>query len=138
MFIKGRINYALSNARSKIHGMGTYAKESIPARRKIGSMSGEVISKRLARKRVKERESIAMVELWNGKAIDASGKSNELRFINHSCEPNTYLRTFNYHVEFYALKIISPNEELTCNYGPTHHDGKIKCTCGAVNCQGYL
>jgi SET domain-containing protein len=138
MFVEGKIFFAVKNGKSKIHGKGTYAKEIIPRRKKIGSMSGELISKREARKKAKKEESIAVVELWNGKAIDASAQSNALRYINHSCDPNTYLRTFNYHVEFYALKNIYPGEELTCNYGPTHHDGKKLCRCGATNCKGYL
>jgi SET domain-containing protein len=79
-----------------------------------------------------------MVELWNGKAIDASAESNYLRYINHSCNPNTYMRTFNYHVEFYALRMINPNEELTCDYGETHHDGKKECRCGAPDCKGFI
>lgn len=138
MFFPGKILYAVSVGKSKIHGRGAYATALIPARRKIGSMSGHVISKREARRKTKAHESIAMVELWNGKAIDASEESNDLRYINHSCNPNTYMRTFNYHVEFYALRQIHPNEELTCNYGETHHNGKRACRCGAPNCKGFL
>jgi SET domain-containing protein len=41
-------------------------------------------------------------------------------------------------VEFYTLKPIKKGEELTCNYGETHHDGKLKCRCGAPNCKGFL
>lgn len=138
MFIEGRIIYPIRVSKSAIHGHGAYASESIPARKKIGSMSGKIISKKEARRKVKAKESISMVELWNGKAIDASEKSNDLRYINHSCDPNTFMRTFNYHVEFYALRKIFPNEELTCNYGATHHDGKRLCKCGAANCKGYI
>jgi SET domain-containing protein len=48
------------------------------------------------------------------------------------------MRTLGNHVEFYALRTIKANEELTCNYGPTHHDGKKECKCGALNCKGFL
>jgi uncharacterized protein len=41
-------------------------------------------------------------------------------------------------VEFYSLRKIMAGEELTCDYGPTHHDGKLKCRCGAINCRGFL
>ena len=133
-----KVFFNVSNKKSKIHGMGTYAKESIPAKRKIGSLAGEVISKKKADRRSRLHESIAIVELWNGKAIDASVASNELRYINHCCDPNTYMRVFNYHVEFYALKDIDKGEELTCNYGLTHHDGKLPCRCGAKNCKGFI
>lgn len=138
MYVEGKINFSVINARSHIHGTGAYAQEAIARRKKIGSMGGKVISKKEARQKVRSKESIAMVELWNGKAIDGSAKSNALRYINHSCNPNTFLRTFNYHVEFYALKDIHPGEELTCHYGETHHNGKKECRCGAPNCKGYL
>ena len=133
-----KIFFKLVNKKSSIHGMGTYAGETIPAKRKIGSLAGVVISKREAEKRSKQNESIAIVELWNGKAIDATINSNELRYVNHCCDPNTYMRVFNYHVEFYTLKKIEKNEELTCNYGLTHHDGKLPCKCGAKNCKGFI
>jgi uncharacterized protein len=137
MYIKSDLRYKIKNAKSSIHGRGSFAVEKIPARKKIGSMGGQVLSKRKARQMVKEQGSISMVELWNGKAIDASTEKG-LRFINHSCSPNTYMRTFNYHVEFYALRTIKSGEELTCNYGPTHHDGKLPCRCGAKGCKGNI
>ncbi len=133
-----KIFFPIRNAASKIHGMGAYAKEPIPAKRKVGSLGGVIISKREANRRSKLNKSIAIVELWNGKALDATINSNELRYVNHCCDPNTYMRTFNCHVEFYALKEIKKGEELTCNYGITHHAGKLPCKCGAKNCKGFI
>src|SRR4029078_3018064 len=121
MTIKASLYFDVAVAKSKIHGQGLYAMKKIPARRKIGSLAGKIISKKAARKKAKLNESISIVELWNGKALDASIINNELRYINHSCQPNTYMRTIGNHVEFYTLRFIKPNEELTCNYGPTHH-----------------
>jgi len=138
MIIKGSKYFDVLVGKSQIHGKGLYAVKKIPARRKIGSLAGEIISKKLAREKAKLNESISIVELWNGKALDASIINNELKYINHSCQPNTYMRTLGNHVEFYALRSIKPNEELTCNYGPTHHDGKRKCNCGAPNCKGAI
>lgn len=135
-----KVYYPLSVSKSRIHGLGAYAKGKIPARKKIGSLAGVIISKRKARQKVKESlsDSIAIVELWNGEALDATGDSNEMKYINHSCGPNTYLRVSGYNVEFYALRDIKPGEELTCNYGPTHHDGKKECKCGSAHCKGFL
>jgi uncharacterized protein len=132
------VNYPITNKPSRIHGMGAYAAAAIPARKKIGSLGGKVISKREADRRSKLNESIAIVELWNGKALDATINSNELRYVNHCCNPNTYMRVFNHHVEFYALRIIKAGEELTCNYGLTHHEGTLPCKCGAANCKGFI
>ena len=137
---KFKIYYPVSVAKSRIHGQGAYAQGVIPARKKIGSLAGVIISKRKARQKVKEAtsDSIAIVELWNGQALDATGDSNEMKYINHSCGPNTYLRVSGFHVEFYALREILAGEELTCNYGPTHHDGKKECKCGSERCKGFL
>jgi SET domain-containing protein len=41
-------------------------------------------------------------------------------------------------VEFYALRDIEPGEEITVNYGETHHDGQLACRCGAPGCVGRL
>jgi len=138
MYIKGNINFPVKVSKSKIHGNGCYATANINAKRKIGSLAGKIISKQEGRLKVKNRTSISLVELWNGKSLDASEHSNELRYINHSCKPNTYMRTFNNHVEFYALRKIKAGEELTCDYGPTHHDGSKNCNCGAHGCKGFL
>lgn len=138
MFIEGSLFFPLKISKSGIHGKGAFAIRPIPARRKIGSLGGEVISKREGRERAKTKQSISIVELWNGKTLDASSYTHQIKFINHSCRPNTYMRTLGYHVEFYALRNIAVGEELTCNYGETHHDGKKKCNCGAPGCKGYL
>ena len=138
MIIEGSLYFDVFVAKSKIHGSGLYAKKAIPARRKVGSLAGEIISKKSAREKAKRDETISIVELWNEKALDASTINNELRFINHSCQPNTFMRTLGNHVEFYALRTIKPNEELTCDYGPTHHEGKRRCNCGAPGCKGSI
>jgi len=133
-----KVFYGIFNAKSNIHGTGAYAAENIPGKKKIGSLGGVVISKKEADRRSKLLESIAIVELWNGRALDASVNSNELRYVNHSCSPNTYMRVINNHVEFYALRTIKKKEELTCNYGLTHHEGTLPCRCGAPNCKGAI
>lgn len=140
MAIQYQIFYPLTVRKSKIDGNGAYTNQSIPKRKKVGSLGGIVVSKREANKRVKAlgNTSIAMVELWNGKVIDASINSNALRYVNHCCMPNTYMRVCGYHVEFYALRTIKKGEELTCDYGDTHHEGTRACTCGSPECRGFI
>ena len=137
MNIQSRLFYKISLDKSKIHGTGCFADESIPARKKVGSLGGKVVSKKVAEEIAVGKNSISLVELWNGKVIDAS-REKGVRYINHSCAPNTYMRTFNYHVEFYTLRKIRKGEELTCDYGPTHHEGTLACRCGAPGCKGNL
>jgi len=132
------LTYLLQNKPSKIDGKGTFALQKIPARKKIGNLGGQIISLREARKRAANTRRVAIVEFGNGKALDASISPNELRYVNHSCSPNTYMRVAYNKVEFYTLRSIEADEELTCNYGPTHHGGKLQCQCGAPNCKGFL
>jgi uncharacterized protein len=136
--VPGKINFKIQVAKSKIHGQGLFAKQKIEARKKIGHLSGILISKQKARELAKQKTTLHLVELWNGKALDCSDIRNEIAYINHSCKPNSYMRNRGNLVEFYALRQIDMNEELTCNYGETHHDGKLKCRCGSVGCVGSL
>ncbi len=139
--MKNELNFPLQIDKSKIAGKGAFAIKLIPAKRKLGNMAGEIISYKEAQKRIKKQPGnvLFMVEFDQGDiALDASIHSNALRHINHSCNPNTYMRRAFQKVEFYSLKKIARGEELTCDYGETHHDGKLPCKCGAANCRGFI
>lgn len=123
---------------SAIEGQGVFAEEPIPARRKIGEMRGEVISVAEARRRVKGRERIHMVEISERRAIDATASDCALRYVNHSCSPNAVLRIRQGRAEFYAMRDIDAGEELTADYGESHHEGRLRCRCGAATCKGRL
>jgi SET domain-containing protein len=126
--MKKDMKYKLKVTESRISGSGAFALEKIPAKRKLGNMGGQIISYQEAQKRVKKQPGnvLFMVEFDHDDiALDASVDSNELRYINHSCNPNTYMRRAYRKVEFYTLRAIKKGEELTCDYGETHHDGKL-------------
>lgn len=135
------LNFPLQIRKSRIAGKGAFANKAIPARRKLGNMGGEIISYKEAQKRVRLQPNnvLFMVEFDNEDiALDASINSNALRYINHSCNPNTYMRRAYRKVEFYTLRPVRAGEELTCDYGETHHEGKLPCRCGAGNCRGFI
>jgi len=125
-------------ARSRIDGFGVFAGEPVPARRKIGEIRGESISVAEARRRVAGLQRIMIVEISTRKAIDASRSSDPMRFTNHSCAPNARLVIRAGRVEFYSLREISVGEEVTVNYGETHHEGRLECRCGVAGCVGRL
>lgn len=135
---KRKLCFDVAVKESSIDGLGAFAAVPVPARRKIGEFEGERISRKEARKRAARRQRIAIVELDNGTAIDGSRCGNKTRFVNHSCNPNTYIRIHNGRIELYALRDIVKDEELTCRYGDTHHEGKRPCTCKSTNCRGFL
>ena len=140
--IKGRRSdpqkFVVDVKASRIDGQGAFAAEAIPARRKIGEIRGESLSVREARKRARGLQRIMIVEVSARRAIDASNSSDPLRFTNHSCRPNAVLRIRQGRVEFYAMREVERGEEITVNYGETHHDGQLRCRCGAVGCVGRL
>ncbi|MDX1936999.1 MAG: SET domain-containing protein [Flavihumibacter sp.] len=134
-----KINFPVRVAKSRIAGKGAYAVTNMPARRKIGDLGGIIITMKEAMQIVKQSKGVVnMVEFGNGYALNAGVNANDLRFINHSCAPNTYMRVTHNRVEFYTLRAIKKGEELSTNYGETHHDGKLPCGCGAKNCKGFI
>lgn len=130
--------FAVDTRPSAIDGLGAFAAEPIPARRKIGEIRGESIEVAEARRRAARAERIMIVELSAQRAIDFSRSTDPMRYTNHSCAPNARLDIRNGRVEFYALRAIDPGEELTVDYGETHHQGRLACRCGAPNCVGRL
>ncbi len=130
--------YEVAVRKSRIDGFGAFAAEDIPPQKKIGEIRGESISVAEARRRAQGRQRIMIVEVSARKAIDASGSNDPMRFTNHSCQPNARLTIRDGRIEFYALRAIAPGEEITVNYGETHHEGTLKCRCGAPGCAGWL
>lgn len=132
-----RYHDALVVGPSPITGRGLFAGCAIPKRAKIGEFEGEVIPLKEARRRAAGLRIVAIVEL-DRKAIDARGMRTGFRFINHSCAPNTFMRRTKDRAEFYALRDIAAGEELTVDYRPSHHDGRLRCRCGAPRCGGWI
>ena len=130
--------FAVGVAASRIEGQGAFAAEAIPARLKIGEIRGESVSVYDARIRATRQERIMIVEVSAKKAIDFSKSGDPMRYTNHSCRPNARLCIRQGRVEFYALRAIRLGEEITVNYGETHHEGRLACRCGAVGCKGAL
>lgn len=124
--------------RSRIDGFGVFAAQAISPRLKIGEIRGESITVAEARRRAEGQERIMIVEVSHRRAIDASRSTDPMRFTNHSCQPNARLSVREGRIEFYALKAIGIGDEITVDYGETHHEGRLACRCGAPGCTGWL
>ena len=122
---------------SSIVGVGLFSTSRIPRGVKIGEFEGEVIGLREARRRARGRSIVAIVELERH-ALDATDSPRGFRFINHSCDANTFIRCTAKRAEFYARHAIAKGEELTADYGESHHNGKLPCRCGAAKCRGFI
>ena len=123
---------------SLIEGRGLFAAAPIRARQKLGNLAGELVTQAEGRRRAKRLRRISIVELGKNRSLDASRSGNDLRYINHSCMPNTFIRILGTAVEFYALRALSSGEELTCDYGETHHEGTRRCKCGSPGCRQFI
>ena len=122
---------------SAVVGLGLYTPRRIAKGAKIGEFEGEVIGLREARRRAKGRRIVAIVELERH-AIDATRTGRGFRFINHSCDANTFIRCTPMRAEFYARRAIAAGEELTADYGESQHNGKLACRCGTARCRGVI
>lgn len=129
--------YPFAIRTSRIHGVGVFTCAALPARRKIGELTGPLLPVREARRMVRHRVRIYLVEVDDRWALDCSGGS-ALGHINHSCRPNCYLRIVRRRVEVYTLRRVRANTELTIDYGETPHANGMACACGGPNCKGQL
>lgn len=131
------IKYPVLTRSSKIEGRGVFATVPIPRRAKIGEVTGTLIPLRLARQRARGRRRVYLVDLSETQTLDCS-RGNQLRFLNHSCAPNAFLRTFRCRLEVYARHPIVAGEEITVDYGVTPHPRGMACACGHSNCRGRI
>jgi SET domain-containing protein len=58
-------------------------------------------------------------------------------YINHSCDPNTYVKTIGGIRKVLAMRDIKIGDEITYDYSINgDNDGTFKCGCGSKNCRG--
>jgi uncharacterized protein len=124
--------------RSSIEGRGCFTARPIRKRQWVGELVGERIGRREARRRIAGRRRIRISDVDESTSIDASRGGNATAFINHSCDPNLFERVIRGRMLFFALRDIAPGEELTLNYGESHHNGRKRCRCGAATCRGAI
>jgi hypothetical protein len=115
---------------SPLHGLGCFATRRFRKGRRIAEYDG--LRVRFAD--LTEAEApwdlnylVGIDDVW---AIDGSRGGNQTRYINHSCEPNVYLRITRGHAIFYALREIESGEELLWDYVITDGAGRVgPCPC---------
>lgn len=123
---------------SAIDGLGCYATQVFRKARKITEYVGERISRREINRRIEGAQRIHICAIDTYWAIDGSVGGNGTEYLNHSCQPNAFIKTINGRVYFYALRDIQPGEEITLDYISSWHDDETKCFCGAPNCRGTI
>ncbi len=123
---------------SPIDGKGCFATTFFPKGRKIAEYAGERISRREVARRARRRRKLRICAINQYWSLDGSRGGNGTHYINHSCEPNTYMKILYGHILFIALRDIHPGEELTLDYVSTYHSDRKRCHCQAPTCRGTI
>lgn len=138
-------------ARSRIAGLGLYAKNDISMGEFIIEYKGEIIRSEVCEVRevryTAQNRGVYMFRIDDEFVIDATMAGGPARYINHSCDPNCSTQILDAgsgsrekKIIITANRPISSNEELTYDYqfeleGTTD---KIPCLCGAPNCVKWM
>jgi SET domain-containing protein len=123
----------IERKKSKLHGYGVFALETINKNKRIIDYAGELISNKQSEAR--EDRYLSKGCIWvfrvnRNWSRDAAVGGNIARFINHSCRPNCWIevdgKTRTIWVR--AAKTIRKGQELTYDYN-TEGDKVIPCRC---------
>jgi SET domain-containing protein len=123
----------IERKKSRLHGYGVFALETINKNKRIIDYAGELISNKQSEKR--EDRYLSKGCIWvfrvnRNWSRDAAVGGNIARFVNHSCTPNCWIevdgktRT----IWIRAAKQIRKGQELTYDYN-TEGDKVIPCQC---------
>jgi SET domain-containing protein len=111
-----------------VKGIGVFAAASIRRHQFVARCVGRVVTSA----ELSPNHSALQVgaDLWIASRGDALDD-----WINHSCEPNIGFVTGE--PAFYALRDISPGEELSWDYSTslTEPGWELPCACGAASCR---
>ena len=127
----------LAVKKSSINGKGCFATVHFPRRKKFAEYAGERITDAEANRRANRRvlRICAIDSRWS---VDGSRGGNGTHYINHSCDPNSFMKIHYGRIQFYALRDIHPGEEITVDYISTLHSDRKRCYCGAKTCRGTI
>jgi hypothetical protein len=128
----------LSIKPSPISGKGCFASINFQRGKKIAEYTGERISDFEARARARKRRVLRICDIDGHWSLDGARGGNGTHYINHSCQPNAYMKTLYGHVLFFALRNIRAGDEITIDYEQTLHPDSKRCQCGSVNCRGTI
>ena len=135
--------FRLRVARSRIHGYGVYAEETIPAGRRVIEYTGERISRVECRRRFLrawrsrgKRLYLAWLDpYWT---LDGAVGGSGAELMNHCCEPNLYEKRIRGRLYLISRRRIRTGEELTTDYRFPKDGPRIPCRCGASTCRGTV
>ncbi len=121
---------------SPIHGKGFFVTQPIRPNEVVIVFGGTLFSKADIEAGKANRRTLMQTdeELWIGNRADEP--EGQDYFVNHSCEPNLWMRD---EVTLVARREIVPGEEVTMDYAMHFGDPdwimKTLCCCGSSHCR---
>jgi SET domain-containing protein len=101
---------------SGIHGYGLFAVENIAPGEMLFIIKGEVIDEDEAIRREEEEENVYI--FYNGDTYIDTVKTEKIKYINHSCEPNCEVMDGDEaSLKLVSARAIEEGEEITIDYG---------------------
>jgi len=136
--MKLKLAPGLAIKKSPISSKGCFATKTFEQRKKIAEYTGERISDFEAMKRARGRRHLRICDVDGRFSLDGARGGNGTHYINHSCDPNAFMKTLHGHVLFFARRDIKVGEEITIDYEQTLLPNSRRCHCGAKNCRGTI
>ncbi len=129
-----KLAFGLTVATSRIHGKGCFAIIPFHENQQIAEYLGERISVTEAARRRRAAGEKCICDVDAQWAIDGSRSGNGTQYVNHSCQPNSYVIVSQGRIFLYALGEIAPGEEITTDYLYELRLEQTKCFCGSSSC----
>ena len=106
---------------STIHGLGLYASCALTAHIRLGTYEGRRLSAAEVEAEEWDSHLTYLFELSDGTVIDGAQDGNDLRHLNHSCQPNCeaverWGDNGLLQLDIVALRAIAEGEELFIDY----------------------
>lgn len=131
--MKSYVSEKIEIRASVIHGKGMFAKQHIKKGEIVFIKGGHILSREELFTSEKINSYLPIADNFFIAACSPDEEEQIKLFNNHSCEPNCGLRG---EITFIAIRDISPNEELTCDYAfIDNEDYSFKCNCGSSSCR---
>lgn len=132
--ITERLAFGLAIGKSRIHGKGCFAAIPFHQNQRIAEYVGERVSLAEAERRRCAAGEQCICDVDPDWAIDGSRGGNGTQYVNHSCQPNSYVIVFEKRIFIYALREIAPGEEITTDYLYELYSDRTTCRCRTASC----
>jgi uncharacterized protein len=129
---------------SRIHRLGVFAAEDIPARTRVIEYRGKKLTRRQACEVFRERWTSRsphlhyLARLDSYWTVDGAVGGSGAEFVNHSCDPNVAMKTIRKRIWVVTLRRIRRGEELLTDYSFDPKGIRVACRCGSPKCRGTL